>query len=346
MGDLMIGIDINKIKGKLENLKKPKLLVIGDMVIDEMIYGDTERISREAPVLILQHSHTNIILGGAANAAHNIATLNGGKVGVIGTYGKDYYASVMLEAFKKADIDTSLMVENFDGITSVKTRISGCCFHSVTQQIIRVDRQTKTPMPKDVLEKVLKNIEKAVPQYDCIILSDYNIGFLCDEVIKKSIETAKKYNKPIVVDAQKDLERFRGANAFTPNQPDSEKFVGYFIKDDTTLAKAGNDILSRLEADSILITRGGEGMAVFEKGKLMQKIPVFNKKEVFDVTGAGDTVVASFSLALAAGFSTLEAAIVGNLAASIVVKYFGCATTTIEELENTIDSIKPVINNV
>ncbi len=315
------------------------------MIIDEMIYGDTERISREAPVLILQHSHTNIILGGAANAAHNITTLNNGKVSVIGTYGNDYYAPIMLEAFNNAGIDTKYMIQDETGTTSVKTRISGCCFHSVTQQIIRLDRQAKQPMSQATEHAVMKNIEAAIPDFDCIILSDYNIGFLTQNIIDLSIKTAKKYNKLVVVDAQRDLERYRGADALTPNQPDSEKFVGYFIKDDTTLERAGTEMLQRIGAKNLLITRGGEGMVVFEQSKPLQKIPVFNKKEVFDVTGAGDTVVASYSLALAAGFTPFEAAIVGNLAASIVVRSFGCATTTIKELSEALDTI-PVSNKV
>ncbi len=335
----MFTINKDSLKGKLSKLNEPSILVVGDMVIDEMIYGDTERISREAPVIILQHSKTNIILGGAANAAHNISTLNNGKVAVIGAYGNDHYAQILLDAFEKAKIDTKYMVEDNNGITTVKTRISGCCFHSVTQQIIRVDRQSKNKMPQEVEKKVLDNIEKAIPNYDCVILSDYNIGFLTQNIIDKTIATAKKYNKLIIVDAQRDLERYKGADALTPNQPDSEKFVGYFIKDEKTLESAGQDILDKIEAKIVLITRGGEGMVVFEKDKLMQKIPVFNKKAVFDVTGAGDTVVASFSLALAAGLSAQDSAIIGNLAASVVVKYFGCATTTITEIADALDTL-------
>ena len=335
----MFNFNKEGLKEKLSKITEPRILVIGDMIIDEMMYGDTERISREAPVIILQHTHTNIILGGAANAAHNIATLNGGKVGVIGLYGNDHYAPIMLEAFQKAGIDTSGMVQDKNGTTSVKTRISGCCFHSVTQQIIRIDRQTKEIMSKETEKQVIKNIKAALPQYDCIILSDYNIGFLTQNIINASIAAAKKCHKLIVVDAQKDLERFRGADALTPNQPDSERFVGYFIKNDETLARAGKDIMNAINANSVLITRGAEGMVIFEKSKPMQKIPVFNKKEVFDVTGAGDTVVASFALALAAGFTPVEAAIIGNLAASIVVKHFGCATTTVEELAEAIEML-------
>lgn len=325
---------------KIKLLKRPKILVIGDMVIDEMIYGDTERISREAPVLILQHSHTNIILGGAANAANNISTLNDGKVGVIGLFGKDYYGPIMLEALKKANINTEFMVEDPNGVTSVKTRISGCSYHSVTQQIIRLDRQSKTKISDEIEQKLIENIKLAVPFYDCIILSDYNMGVLTDNIIINAIKIAKQHKKLVVVDAQKNLERFKNVDALTPNQPDSEKFVGYFIKNDNTLLQAGNDIMSATESKTVLITRGSEGMAVFDKKDGYNKIPVFNKKEVFDVTGAGDTVVASFALALAAGLSAYEAAIIGNIAASIVVKYFGCATTSISELIKTFELLK------
>ena len=323
----------------IDNLSKPSILVIGDMAIDEMVYGTTDRMSREAPVLILRHYNTKIILGAASNAANNISSLNGGKVSVIGTYGKDYYAPILLKTFKDAGVNTEYMVEDESRATTVKTRISGSCSQSVTQQIVRIDRETIEPLSKEIEDKIISQMEKAIPLHDAVILSDYNIGLLTDRVIEKAIEISKKYNKIIVVDSQKDLTRFQGVTSMTPNQPDTEKYVGFFIKDRETLEKAGKDMLEKTNADSVLITLGGDGMALFEKNGNFEKVPVFNKTDVFDVTGAGDTVVATFTLAMAAGLGKKNAAILGNLAASIVIRYFGCATTTIPVLKETLSKM-------
>ncbi len=323
----------------ITKLKKPKVLVIGDVAIDEMIYGNTERISREAPVLILRHTQTKIILGAASNAAHNISTLNGGKVSILGTYGDDYYGKVLLEAFEKAKVDTKYMVKAPERPTTVKTRISGSCSQSVTQQIVRIDRETKEWLSKQTEDKVCETIEKAIPEFDAVILSDYQLGTLTDRVIETTVDVAKKHGKIVVADVQKDMFRYKGVTAMTPNQPDTEKFVGFFIKDEETLKQAGEKLLDSTNSDLMLVTRGGDGMAVFERGKEYSPIPVFNKTDVFDVTGAGDTVVATFTLGLAAGLSPKHAAIIGNLAASIVIRSFGCATTNIKELIKTADKI-------
>ena len=320
----------------LENLFKPSILVIGDMAIDEMVYGSTDRMSREAPVLILRHYNTKIILGAASNAANNIASLNNGKVSVIGLYGDDYYAPILLNSFNQKGINTEYMIKDENRATTVKTRISGSCSQSITQQIVRIDRETIDPISKETEDKIIAQMELAIPKHDAVILSDYNIGVLTQNVIDNAIRLCKKYNKIIVVDSQKDLDKFQGVTSMTPNQPDSEKFVGFFIKDKETLEKAGREMLRKTNAESTLITLGGDGMALFEKNGNFVKVPVFNKTDVFDVTGAGDTVVATFTLALAAGFSKKNAAILGNLAASIVIRYFGCSTTTVETLRETI----------
>ena len=335
----MFTVDKEEILNVIDNLSKPSILVIGDMAIDEMVYGTTDRMSREAPVLILRHYNTKVILGAASNAANNIASLNGGKVSVIGTYGKDYYAPILLKTFKEAGVNTEYMVEDETRATTVKTRISGSCSQSVTQQIVRIDRETIEPLSEEIENKIIVQMEKAIPLHDAVILSDYNIGLLTDKVIEKAIEISKKYNKIIVVDSQKDLTRFQGVTSMTPNQPDTEKYVGFFIKDMETLEKAGKDMLAKTNADSVLITLGGDGMALFEKNGNFEKVPVFNKTDVFDVTGAGDTVVATFTLAIAAGLSKKNAAILGNLAASIVIRYFGCATTTIPVLKETLSKM-------
>lgn len=323
----------------IDKFRTSSILVIGDMAIDEMVYGTTDRMSREAPVLILRHYNTKIILGAASNAAHNVASLNGGKVSVLGVYGNDYYSSVLLNAFKSAGIDTEYMVQDENRATTVKTRISGSCSQSVTQQIVRIDRETIEPLSKETENKILKQMEIAIPKHNAVILSDYNIGVLTENIINRAIELCRNHNKIIVVDSQKDLDRFKGVTSMTPNQPDSEKFAGIYIKDKETLKEAGKIILGRTNAESVLITLGGDGMALFENNGNYTKIPVFNKTDVFDVTGAGDTVVATYTLALASGMTKKNAAILGNIAASIVIRYFGCAVTTIESIKNAIETM-------
>ena len=335
-------MDKKKILDNLNKLKEPKILVIGDFAIDEMVFGQTERISREAPVLILEHTETKIILGTASNAANNISSLNLGKVGAIGVLGDDYYGKVLINALNEAKINTDFMVVDKERKTTTKTRISGSCSQSVTQQIVRIDRQTKTPVTGEVEKKIIENIKKAMPMYDGVILSDYHLGCLTQNVITAAIEEAKKLNKIIVADIQKEMEKYKGVTAITPNQPDTEKFVSKFIKDDKTLNEAGLELMNKLDLKTLLITRGENGMAVFEKGREPVKIPAFNKKEVFDVTGAGDTVVAAFTLALCAGFSAKEAAIIGNTAASIVIRHFGCHTTNIDEIEYELRNLSGV----
>ena len=332
----MFTADKEELLKGIEKLINPSVLVVGDMAIDEMVYGTTDRMSREAPVLILRHYKTRVILGAASNAANNIASLNCGKVSVIGTYGDDYYAPILLETFKKSGINTEYMVKDSSRATTVKTRISGSCSQSITQQIVRIDRETIDELSPEIEAKVIEQMELAIPKHDAVILSDYNIGLLTEKVISKAIELAKKYNKIIVVDSQKDLDKFQGVTSMTPNQPDSEKFVGFFIKDKESLEKAGKEMLAKTNAESALITLGGDGMALFEKNGNFVKVPVFNKTDVFDVTGAGDTVVATYTLAMAAGLTKKNAAIISNLAASIVVRHFGCATTTIDVLKSTL----------
>ena len=321
----------------LDKLKEPKILIIGDFALDEMVYGNTERISREAPVLILEHYETKKILGAASNAAHNVSRLNLGKASAIGVYGDDYYGSELLKTLEEKGINTSLMVMDKTRKTTTKTRISGSCNQSITQQIVRIDRQTKTPLNKETEEKVIENIKKAIPNFDGIILSDYHLGCLTQNVVNSAIEEAKKHNKIIVADIQKNMEKYKGVSAITPNQPDSEKQVGFFIKDDETLKKAGEKLLNELNLQKVLLTRGENGMALFEKENekiTFEKINAYNKKEVFDVTGAGDTVVAAFTLGLAAGLDAKIAMYIGNLAASIVIRYFGCHTVTVEDLKD------------
>lgn len=339
-------INIDKLLGYTKGLANSKILVVGDLALDEMVYGDTERISREAPVLILRHTHTNLILGAASNAAHNVSAINDGKISVIGIVGDDYQANDLRGAFEDAKVDCSHLVVDNSRKTITKTRISGSCFQSITQQIVRIDRQSSEPVSTETESKILEQLEKAIPECDAVILSDYHIGTLTDKVISKAIELCISFGKKVIVDAQKDLQKYKGVTSMTPNLPDTQKHVGFFIKSKEDLHKAGVKLLADTDAECILITCGEEGMALISSDKKMFRIPVFNKSKVFDVTGAGDTVTALYSLALSCGAEPVYAAIIGNIAAGIVIKQFGCATTTIDELIEFIEQNRKKLESI
>ena len=335
-----MNINKEKLIEYIKKLKDTKVLVVGDLAIDEMIYGDTERISREAPVLILQHTETKVLLGAASNAAHNASTINNGQVSVIGVVGDDYQAGQLKQAFEDAKINCLYLVEEKGRKTVTKTRISGACSQSVTQQIVRIDRQTKAPIKPETEDLIIKNLEKAIPEHDAIILSDYHIGVLTQKVIDKTIELSNKLGKVVVVDAQKDLNKYKNVTSMTPNLPDTQKFTGIELSSQEKIIEAGKNIIEKTNAKSVLITCGADGMISVNKDGSSDIIPVFNRSRVFDVTGAGDTVTALYSMGLSVGAEPLYAAVIGNIAASIVIKQFGCATTTIDELISTLNKIE------
>jgi len=332
----------NIIKKIIQDLNKASVLVIGDFVLDEMIYGTSHRISREAPVLILKHAKTDNLLGAASNAAHNVSKLNGGKVSAIGVVGDDYHGDMLKKALLDAKVDVSGLFVDKTRVTTTKTRISGSSAQSVVQQIVRVDRETKCKLNSETEEKLLEKIRDLVPHHDGILLSDYGNGVMTEKIISESIKMAEKHGKIIAVDAQDDLYRFKNPTIITPNQPDAERTLGYEIKDRQTLLKAGQDLLKMTNSDKVLLTRGSEGMVLFEKNGNIVSIPAINKTEVFDVTGAGDSVVASVLLALCTGAGAADAAIVGDLAASIVVRKFGAATTNSQELIENLEELEEI----
>lgn len=326
----------------IAKLSQGRVLVVGDLVIDEMVYGATHRLSREAPVLILKHQRADIILGGGANAAHNVSKLNAKRTTVVGVSGQDYYSTLLMEALRRDGIDTAGLIQDEDRPTSTKTRISGIANHSVTQQIVRIDRESNAPLSAKVENKMLDMLTRLAPEFDALLLSDYGLGVFTPEVIAHCLALKKKHGLIMSVDSQQDLSVFQGATVLTPNQPEAERNVGFNLDTPDAVLRAGQELLAKTGGDSVLITRGESGMSLFERTDLenepkVSNIPVFNHSEVFDVTGAGDTVVGTLTLALTAGASLLEASILGNLAASIVVKRFGAATTNPQELQATLD---------
>lgn len=321
----------------IDRFPTAKVLVVGDLTLDEFLTGQVERLSREAPVLILRHEETRQIPGGGANAVYNLAKL-GGQIKAVGIVGKDDQGQALRRIFKEAGINTQGMLIDETRPTVTKTRISGHARQSVTQQIVRVDRKSDR-LPDLALQQALADyIHAQLDQVDGVICSDYGDGVFRtrpDGQLSPVIPAALSH-KWVMVDTQKDLQRYQGATLFTPNLPEAEQAVGYSIDGDERLIQAGKDLLKMTQASHILITRGDEGMSLFRAETPMVHIPAFNRRQVFDVTGAGDTVIAAVSLALCVGASFWEATVLGNLAASIVVRQFGTATTQGEEMKQAL----------
>src|SRR5579875_1660504 len=318
-----------RLREKIQGLAAGRLIVVGDMVIDEFLEGAPERISREAPVLILEHVNTELVLGGAANAAHNVTALGGGCHG-IGVCGRDSYSGKLAELFEVAGISQGL-VQDPSRPTSVKTRILSRS-HSFRQQLLRLDRMSHQPVDPAVESLLIERLKQVAGQYSAILLSDYRGGVITDAVARACSVIAAERGMKIVVDAQDRLDRFQQVTLLTPNEPDVERAVGFKIDSQESLERAGNKLLLLTGAHALLVTRGAQGMALFRPDCGIVKLPPFNKQEVFDVTGAGDTVAATMSLALATGCDFVEAMALGNLAAGIVVGKPGTATTSQSEL--------------
>lgn len=309
-----------------------KVLVVGDLTLDEFLTGQVERISREAPVLIIRHEGTKQVPGGGANAIYNLAKL-GAKVIAVGIIGNDDQGKALKTIFAEAGIDTSGIFVDGDRPTVTKTRISAHARQSVTQQIVRIDRKSDQPIPENLQQQLAAFIAPNINQVDAIVCSDYGEGVMTASVIAAAL----KHNL-VIVDAQKDLGRYQGATIFTPNLPEAELAVGYGI-DGGNIKTAAQDLLKLTSAKQVLITRGEHGMSLFGNDGTEAHIPAFNRTQVFDVTGAGDTVVAALTSALANHSSFTDAAILGNLAASIVVRQFGTTTTNRSEMITALDQL-------
>lgn len=332
-------INFESLKSLVKSFAKAKVLVLGDVILDEYLRGTPERISREAPVIILQYINSRYALGGAANAAHNLAALEA-KTSLMGITGKDEIAKTFKNECESKNIE-AIILEDESRPTTLKTRVVSSSSSDpdagtvLKQQVLRIDRQSKASLSEELSLAIIEKLEKNIDSFDIILLSDYASGVLSEENSKKIIEIANKKSKKVIVDSNGNFQKYRGSYCLTPNQPDVEATLGRKLKSEEDLFAAGKDLLELVQAEQILVTRGAKGMALFSKTESMinvDLIPAFNIAEVFDVSGAGDTVSACFSLALALGASNLEAALLGNIAASIVVRKYGTAVTNCEEL--------------
>jgi rfaE bifunctional protein kinase chain/domain len=308
------------------------MLVIADLVADEFVYGRVERISREAPVLILRYDTTDLRLGGGANAVHNICSL-GGRPIPFGVLGRDETGRNLRHQLREKGIGTSRVVNDPAYATPVKTRILAGRIHSAKQQIVRMDRITPLKRPSDSRRAVLEALRAYKGPVDGVLVSDYGCGLLTPELVKAAVAFAKRRGVPVTVDSRFDLLRYKGMTAVTPNEPEVEAALGITIgQDRARLEAAGRTLLERLACQAVLVTRGRHGMALFERRRPPLHIPIHGTDEVADVTGAGDTVIATFTLALAAGATPAEASRLANYAGSVVVMKHATAAVSSAEL--------------
>ena len=306
--------------------------MIGDVIGDEFLYGSPARISREAPVLILEHDRTTIVPGGAGNAASNVGAL-GGDARLIGLVGVD--DRELMDALR-ARVDTSRVLRPAGYRAPVKTRILAGGLHTARQQIVRLDRRA-TGDPAARAADVERAALEAADDGDAVIVSDYGCGLATPALFARLRERlgggGGRPPIPMLVDSRHNLAAFRGCTACTPNESEAERVLGEPIGDDPAhLERAGRQLLERTAAGGVVVTRGSRGMAVFVADRPTDHIPIFGSDEVADVTGAGDTVVAALTLALAAGASLYEAARLANYAAGLVVMKRGTSTVTSGEL--------------
>ena len=308
-------------------LRGRRIVVVGDLIADEYLYGKPARISREAPVLILRYTDREVRLGGAANAAHNVQALGAGAVPV-GVVGDDDAAADVHQLFERAGIGTDGLVRAPGRRTPVKTRIMAGGYESTRQQVVRLDREPEPTLAPDVEERVLERLAAVGGEADGFVCSDYGYGVVSPRVFEAVRDLARPRGVPVTVDSRYELARFRGATAATPNEPEVEALTGADLVDERAVEKAGRQVLERLEARLLLVTRGSRGMALFEREGGVTFIPIHGSDQIADVTGAGDTVISAFTTALAAGAPPAHAAWLANVAGGVVVMKRGTASVS------------------
>jgi len=331
----------------IRRFSQAKILVLGDLILDEYIWGDVSRISPEAPVPVVWAKKRSYVLGGAANVANNIRSL-GGQVSVCGVIGKDKNAEILLSQIRKKGIakEGVLLINNRH--TTVKARII-----AAHQQVVRIDWEHTEPLSRGTNAKLYNFIEKNIKKFHAIIIEDYGKGVINPLLLRRVIDLARNKSRIITVDPKEDhFQYYAGTTSITPNRKEIETAVRNLKIQDTTnsfristdkltgfkdLKRAGKQLLSYLNLESLLVTLGEEGMCLLE-GKHTTHIPT-QAQQVFDVSGAGDTVIAAFTLSLACGASKLQAAHIANFAAGIVVSKIGTATASPRELLERIRSV-------
>jgi len=320
-------------KDHLKKFSSTGILVIGDLMVDQYIWGKVKRISPEAPVPVVEVDNEELQLGGAANVANNIISL-GGKVFIAGTIGQDELGKLLINKFKEKGFNTDGIIIDGKRPTTVKTRVIA---HS--QQVVRFDREVKSDISRSTMSLIIDYVKSCLPHIKGIIISDYSKGLITKSLIKKIREVAgpKKF---IAVDPKVGhFDYYKGVSLITPNINEASFGAGIEIVDEKTLIAAGRVLLKKLQCSAVMITRGDEGMSLFEKNGRITHIPTC-AREVYDVTGAGDTVIATLTLSHAAGATLTDAAITANHAAGIVVGEVGTSVATRQGILNSMKTCK------
>jgi D-beta-D-heptose 7-phosphate kinase/D-beta-D-heptose 1-phosphate adenosyltransferase len=310
----------------LDRVHAVRVLVLGDVMLDRFIYGSVARVSPEAPIPVLEVVRSVDSAGGAANVARNVSAI-GASVILVGVTGNDPWASDLREQIAtSATIDAQLVVD-FERPTTVKTR-----YVADGQQMLRADRELRTALSADVERRILAQFEDSLRHADVVVLSDYAKGVLSDRITRAAIQAARIANKPVIVDPKaKDLRKYTGATVLTPNRLELQAACGFECATDEAVESAARPFLDNDICDAMVVTRGKDGMSVIAKGQPAVHLRTM-ARQVFDVSGAGDTAVAAMSLGIAVGADIVSAATLANLAAGIVVGKLGTAVVTVSEL--------------
>ena len=327
----------NRLRELIAAGKGKRVVVFGDLIADEYVYGRIARVSREAPVLILEYNATEILPGGAGNAANNVASL-GGVVRLVSIVGRDEPGQRLFQVLS-THVERTGLSRPTGYRTPVKTRILAGGIHSAKQQVVRIDRYTAEPVSDAHRKTAERAAMRAMAQADAVLVSDYGSGLVTPRFVGELAAKlrARKSRVPILIDSRYALTKYRGLTACTPNESEVEQVLGVTIADRTAaLERAGRKLLEQTGMECVLITRGSRGMAVFEPDKKTVHIPIFGSDQIADVTGAGDTVMATMTLALAAGGTFEQAARLANYAGGLVVMKRGTATVSPGELRTAI----------
>jgi len=323
-------VNNNELLPYISKFKEARVMVVGDLMVDEYIWGNVSRISPEAPVPVVSVTSESLRLGGAGNVVNNIHSL-GGKVQVAGVVGNDEMGRKVINDLRKIGVETKGVIVEPERVTTVKTRII-----AQHQQVVRYDREIIRTMRPENIKQILTFVEEAIGQLDAILISDYGKGVICKDLMEGVRFLKREAGKVLAVDPKvKNFPLFQEATIITPNHLEAAEAAGRWIQSEEDLVAVGRTLLQRLKAKSVLITRGEKGMTLFQDNGEVTNIPTM-AKEVFDVTGAGDTVISVLTLALASGASPKEAAVLSNVAAGIVVGEVGTATVRAAELEDAV----------
>ena len=341
LGNLMetVGVDAAQLLAVVDALKNRTVAVVGDIVADEFVYGRVARVSREAPVLILEYDSTQVVPGAGGNAANNVASL-GGRAVLAGVVGRDEPGR-RLTAALDGRVDRRGVVRAATHRTPVKTRILAGGIHSAKQQIVRIDRAANDGVDRATRALFERQAFEVASKADAVLVSDYGSGLVTPAFVSALRRRTKQAGGPtaILVDSRYRVLDYRDLTACTPNESEVEQALGVRINDDAgVLERAGRELLERTGMQAVLITRGSRGMALFVPKSPTVLIPIFGSDEIADVTGAGDTVMATMTLALAAGASFEAAARLANYAGGIVVMKRGTATASAEEIRGAVRS--------